>query len=55
MAHRFVEKVFNEGLRVVYGEGRNKGDDHFSNQGVPGGPEAQDTFRCVHEVLAHEL
>jgi len=55
MAHCFVEKVFTKGLRVVHGKGRNEGDDHFPHQGVPGGPEAQDTFRSVHEVLTHEL
>jgi hypothetical protein len=55
MAHRFVEKVFTKGLRVVYGKGGNKCDDHFPNQRVPGRPKAQDTFRCIHEVLAHEL
>ena len=55
MAHCFVEKVFTKGLRVVHGKGRNKGDDHFPHQRVPGSPKAQDTFCCVHEVLAHEL
>lgn len=55
MAHRLVKKVLAKGLRVVYGKGRNKGDDHFPHQGIPGGPKAQDTFRRVHEVFAHEL
>jgi hypothetical protein len=55
VAHRFVEKVFAKGLRVVYGKGRNKGNDHFPHQRIPGGPKAQDTLRCVHEVFAHEL
>jgi len=40
MAHCFVEKVFAKSLRVVHGKGRNKGDDHFPHQGVPGSPEA---------------
>lgn len=29
MAHRLVEEVFAEGLCIVYGKGRNKGNDHF--------------------------
>lgn len=55
MAHRFVEKVLAKGLRVVYGKGRNKGNNHFPHQGIPGGPKAQDTLRCIHEVFTHEL
>ena len=55
IAHYFVEKVFIKGLRVIDGKGRNKGDDHFPHQGVPRSPEAQGTFCCVHEILAHEL
>ncbi len=29
MGHRLVEEVFTEGLRIVYGKGRNEGNDHF--------------------------
>ena len=55
MAHRLVEEVFAEGLSVVHGKGRNKRDDHLPHEGVTRSPEAQDTFCCVHEVLAHKL
>jgi len=55
MAHSFMKEVFAECLRVVYGKGGNKGNDHLPHQGISRSPEAQYTLCCVHEVLAHEL